>query len=63
MDSEATRMSVVTCHTDDCPNAGVGIGMDLTYEDPETGEPNHVDLVLCGECNNPIFDIEEEPDA
>lgn len=50
-------MSVVTCHTDGCLNAGVGIETDLTYPDPDTGQRETITHVVCGPCGQPITDI------
>jgi hypothetical protein len=56
-------MSIVTCHTDGCANSDIRIEMTLTYVDPETEETKPVDAVYCGECKEPITDIEGAPDA
>lgn len=48
-------MSIVTCHTPGCGNAGIDIDMELTIE--IDGEPTVVDQVVCGVCNQPITDV------
>ena len=45
-------MAVLICHTEECPNAGIEIEMDLT--DPETGEQMPA---YCGPCGQPITDV------
>ena len=47
---------VVTCHTDGCPNAGIPIEMQLTWDD-EDGTEHRVGSVACGPCGQPITDI------
>ena len=49
--------TTVTCHTADCPNEGVGIPMELTGTDPDTGETWEVTSVQCGPCGHPITDL------
>ena len=56
-------MSVVTCRTVGCSNQNIGISMTLWIPDPDTGEPIYADAVICGECKQPITDVEEEQDA
>lgn len=51
-------MSVVTCHTSGCANAGTPVFMDLTYVHPQTEDVEYVDAVICGVCLEPITDIE-----
>lgn len=51
-------MSVVICHTPDCANADAAIELDLTFTDPETGQPVVADAVYCGVCSEPITDID-----
>jgi len=50
-------MATVTCHTEDCPNAGHAIDLNLEYVDDETGEIRTVDSVSCGTCGQQITDI------
>lgn len=38
----------LTCHTEDCANAGIPIALDV----PET-----VDAYACGVCGQPITDV------
>lgn len=47
-------MTIVTCNTDGCANAGHPIDLNLTYTDDETGEIVYVDAVQCGVCGQPI---------
>lgn len=49
-------MAVVTCHTEGCGNAGVGIDVSLTWED-ENGETQTVGAVVCGACGQEITDV------
>lgn len=51
-------MATVTCHTEDCPNAGIPIDATTTWVD-EDGVTHPVDFVVCGPCGQPIDDITE----
>lgn len=51
-------MTLVTCSTDGCGNAGVAIDVALTTLD-ENGDPQPVDAVICGACGKQITDIKE----
>lgn len=52
-------MAIVTCRTEGCENADVGIDVgDLTSVNPDTGETETVDSVVCGPCGQPITDID-----
>ena len=56
-------MATVTCHTEECANAGAAIELSLTYDDG-TGAMVPVDAVSCGVCGQPITDItDDERDA
>lgn len=50
-------MAIVTCHTEDCGNAGHPIDLNLEYVDDETGETGTITTVSCGVCGQPITDI------
>lgn len=52
-------MSVVTCHTEDCPCAEKPVELATTYPDPDTGETRTVDAVVCGACGQQITDIQD----
>lgn len=53
-------MSIATCHTEGCGNAGIPIEVELTATDPVTGETYTVGSVVCGACGQQITDIQEE---
>ena len=62
-------MNTVTCHTPDCENADIGIELELSWVNFDTGETEWVTGVSCGACGEPITDIdpplpdpEPEPD-
>lgn len=52
-------MSLVTCHTEGCPNAEIPIELATSFVDEETGETVRVGSVTCGACGQPITDIQE----
>lgn len=49
-------MSILTCHTADCPASGQPVALDLTYTDTE-GVTHTADTVICGACGHQITDI------
>jgi hypothetical protein len=51
-------MSVCTCHTEGCDNAGEPIELTLSYPDAETGETVYVSSVVCGVCGQEITDVD-----
>jgi hypothetical protein len=55
-------MATVTCHTDGCGNAGIGLEVDLFWTDSD-GTVYPIDTVQCGVCGEPITDITEESTA
>jgi hypothetical protein len=48
-------MATVTCHTEGCGNAGIGLDLDLAYE--IDGETHLITDVFCGVCGQPIIDV------
>lgn len=56
-------MSIVTCHTEGCENAGIPLEMTLSGVDADTGDAWQVASVSCGPCGQPITDIDPPLDA
>lgn len=51
-------MATVTCHTEGCAKAGVGVDVELMVD--LDGEMVRVDVVECGACGQPITDITDD---
>ena len=53
-------MSLVTCHTEGCGNAGHAIPVSLEQTDPDTLEVSRTTQVVCGVCGVEIVDITDD---
>lgn len=49
-------MAIVTCRTEGCGNADIGIDLDITMTDVVTGETVTIPA-MCGVCGQRITDI------
>jgi hypothetical protein len=52
-------MAMVTCHTENCGNAGhaIDVGDLVAYDANGDVDPEGVVNVVCGVCSQPITDI------